>query len=106
MSRTAVFVCLLVSGGYAFAQSSVHRPIGTGDCTPHKGGDYNDSSAVVWIASAQKWIMTDQRYFFVFSRDGVLERQSAGFVTCKGAGEHEGFTLVDSPRCRNDATRR
>jgi hypothetical protein len=106
MRRAALFVCLCLPGGIAAAQSTVHRPIGTGDCSPHKGGDYNDSSAVVWIASAQKWIMNDQRYFYVFSRDGVLERQSAGVVTCKGATEHEGFTLVDSPRCSNDGARR
>jgi hypothetical protein len=106
MLRIALSVCLLLSGGLAWAQSDVHRPIGTGDCSPHKGGDYNDSSAVVWIPLAQKWIMNDQRYFFVFSKDGVLEHQSAGFVTCKGAAEHEGFALVDSPRCSNDAARR
>ena len=46
--------------------------------------------------------MTDQRNFYVFSRDGVLERQSSSPVTCKGATEHEGFTLVDSPRCSNE----
>jgi len=90
----------------AAGQSTVHRPIGTGDCSPHVGGDYNDASAVVWVPLAQKWIMNDQRYFFVFSKDGVLERQSSGYVTCKGAAEHEGFTLVDSPRCSNDASRR
>jgi len=88
------------------AQSDVHRPVATGDCTPHVGNDINDASAVVWIPLAQKWIVNDQRYFFVFSRDGVLERQSAGYVTCKGAAEHEGFTLVDSPRCSNDTARR
>jgi hypothetical protein len=102
----ALFVCSLLSCGLAAAQSTVHKPIGTGDCTPHRGGDYNDASAVVWVPLAQKWIMNDQRYFFVFSRDGVLERQSSGYVTCKGAAEHEGFTLVDSPRCSNDTNRR
>lgn len=106
MFRIALFVCLSLAGGVAAAQSDVHRPIGTGDCAPHVGGDYNDSSAAVWIPLAQKWIMTDQRAFFVFSRDGVLEHQSSGYVTCKGATEHEGFALVDSPRCSNDASRR
>ena len=96
---------VLASTG-AIAQSSVHRPIGTGSCSPHVGGDYNDASAIVWVPLAQRWIMTDQRNFYVFSRDGVLERQSSSPVTCKGATEHEGFTLVDSPRCSNDAARR
>ena len=106
MRRTAIFAHLFMAFGLASAQSTVHRPIGTGDCAPHKGGDYNDSSAVVWVPLAQKWIMNDQRYFFVFSKDGVLERQSSGYVTCKGVAEHEGFTLVDSPRCSNDVNRR
>jgi hypothetical protein len=99
-------VCLLFLGGSVAAQSTVHRPISTGDCSPAVGGDENDSSAAVWVALAQKWIMTDQRYFFVYSKDGVLEHKSAGIVTCKGAGEHEGFTLVDSPRCSNAPSRR
>ena len=81
--------------GAAAAQSTVHKPISTGDCSPAVGGDENDASAVVWVPLAQKWIMTDQRYFFVYSKDGVLEHQSSGYVTCKGAAEHEGFTLVD-----------
>lgn len=106
MRRSGVLICLVLGCGSAAAQSTIHRPIGTADCSPHVAGDYNDASAVVWIASAQKWVMTDQRYFFVFSRDGVLERQSSGYVTCKGAAEHEGLTLVDSPRCSNDASRR
>ena len=97
---------LPLASGLVQAQSTVHRPISTGTCSPHVGGDYNDGSGVVWVALAQKWIMTDQRFFYVFSRDGVLERQSAGYVTCKGAAEHEGFALIDSPRCSNDATRR
>jgi hypothetical protein len=97
---------LLLASGPALAQSTIHRPISTGDCTPHVGGDVNDASAVVWVALARKWIMTDQRSFFVFSESGALERQSGGTVTCKGAGEHEGFALVDSPRCSNDANRR
>jgi hypothetical protein len=97
---------MILAQGAVIAQSTVHKPIGTGDCSPHVGGDYNDASAVVWVALAQKWIMHDQRYFYVFSRDGVLERQSSGYVTCKGAPEHEGFALVDSPRCNNDTSRR
>jgi len=101
-----MLLAVALSCGTAIGQSSIHRPIGTGDCAPHVGGDYNDSSAAVWVALAQKWIMTDQRNFYVFSRDGVLERQSAAAVTCKGATEHEGFTLVDSPRCSNDPARR
>jgi hypothetical protein len=101
----AVLMSLALAHGAALGQG-VHKPVGTGNCAPHVGGDYNDASAVVWIPLAQKWIMNDQRYFFVFSKDGVLESQSAGYVTCKGAAEHEGFTLVDSPRCSNDATRR
>jgi hypothetical protein len=106
LSGLPLLIALALAPGFALGQSTVHKPIGTGNCNPHVGGDYNDSSAVVWVALAQKWIMTDQRYFFVFSRDGVLEHQSAGFVTCKGATEHEGFALVDSPRCSNDGTRR
>jgi len=100
------FVLCLGAAGSIAAQSDIHRPIGTGDCSPHVAGDINDASAAVWIALAQKWIMTDQRYFYVFSKDGVLERQSSGFVTCKGATEHEGFTLIDSPRCSNAPSRR
>ncbi|HYV17438.1 MAG TPA: hypothetical protein VFC25_00230 [Verrucomicrobiae bacterium] len=107
MSRGFTALCLLLlSSVPALAQSTIHRPIGTGDCTPHVGGDVNDASAVVWIPPARKWIMTDQRFFFVFSESGVMERQSTGSVTCKGATEHEGFALVDSPRCSNDANRR
>ena len=106
MWRTLLFLCVILAHGAVEAQSDIHRPIGTGNCAPHVGGDTNDASAVVWIPLAQKWIMNDQRYFFVFSRDGVLERQSSGSVTCKGAAEHEGFALVDSPRCSNDTSRR
>ena len=106
MLRVGILVALLMLGGNAVAQSTVHRPIGTGDCSPAVGPDANDGSAAVWVALAQKWIMTDQRYFYVYSRTGVLERQSSGYVTCKGATEHEGFTLVDSPRCSNATTRR
>jgi len=106
--RRAFFcvVIALFSCALARSQNTIHRPISTGDCTPHVGGDYNDASAVVWIPLARKWIMNDQRYFFVFSESGVLERQSSGYVTCKGAAEHEGFALVDSPRCSNDTSRR
>lgn len=105
-STLALLIPFVLVNSLAMGQSTIHKPIGTGDCSPHVGGDYNDASAVVWVALAQKWIMNDQRYFFVFSKDGVLEHQSSGYVTCKGAAEHEGFTLVDSPRCSNDAARR
>lgn len=101
-----MLVAMSMSIGLARGQSTTHLPIGTGDCTAHVGGDDNDASAVVWIPLARKWIMTDQRSFFVFSESGVLERQSAASVTCQGAAEHEGFALVDSPRCSNDAVRR
>jgi hypothetical protein len=102
----ALTIGIFLLAGVAAAQSTVHEPISTGDCSPAVGGDENDASAVVWVPLAQKWIMTDQRYFFVYSKDGVLERQSSGYVTCKGAAEHEAFTLVDSPRCSNAPTRR
>jgi hypothetical protein len=101
-----LFLAVVLAPAAAIGQSTVHAPIGTGNCSPHVGGDYNDASAVVWVPLAQKWIMTDQRFFFVFSTDGILEHQSSAFVTCKGATEHEGFALVDSPRCSNDGTRR
>jgi len=106
MNRACLVVWFLLVHGVAAAQGEVHGPVGTGDCSPHVGGDYADASAIVWIPLAQKWIMHDQRKFYVFSRDGVLERESAAFVTCKGAPEHEGFALVDSPRCSNDSSRR
>jgi len=40
---------VVLAHGLAMGQSSIRRPIGTGDCTPHVGGDYNDSSAAVWV---------------------------------------------------------
>jgi hypothetical protein len=106
MWRTGLLIAVLFVRTTVVAQTGVHRPVATGSCSAHVGGDINDASAVVWVPLAQKWIVTDQRSFFVFSRDGVLEKQSAVFVTCKGATEHEGFTLVDSPRCSNDPARR
>lgn len=103
-----LFLSISFNNHAVLAQSSYHKPLQThpGTCVNHVGQDIDDVGAIVWIALAEKWIMTDQKNLLVFSLNGTLERKSNKKVTCKGAESHEGFALVDSPRCFNDFSRR
>ena len=90
-----VFLCLLpvlVSG-----KSTIHRPVLTTPCAAHVGPDVNDASAVVFVALEKRFIVSDQRYLYVFDTAGTQLKKSASYVTCKGVSEGESLTLVD--RC-------
>ena len=90
-----VFLCLLpvlVSG-----KSTIHRPVLTTPCAAHVGPDVNDASAVVFVAIEKRFIVSDQRYLYVFDTAGTQLKKSASYVTCKGVSEGESLTLVD--RC-------